>query len=114
MFVYHWCAALGFQNVDDDDSVTETSTFSEVTAAEDWDAETPKRKPNEVAHHRITFMSAERCLSKLVPMSLPDRVRTGHGNLEKSWNSEIKNSRPVNVMEFEILPKVMERSWNFK
>ena len=101
MFVYHWCAALGFQNVDDDDSVTETSTFSEVTAAEDWDAETPKRKPNEVAHHRITFMSAERCLSKLVPMSLPDRVRTGHGNLEKSWNSEIK------------IPG-LEKSWNLK
>ena len=40
-------AVLGFQN-DDDSSVTETSTFSEVTAADEWDTETPKKKMSEV------------------------------------------------------------------
>ena len=47
-------------------------------------------------------------------VTLVCRVRTGHGNLEKSWYSEIKNARPGKVMEFEILSEVMERSWNFK
>ena len=46
---YVW-AVLLFQNADDDDSsVTETSTFSEVTAADEWETETPKKKTNQVA-----------------------------------------------------------------
>ena len=45
-FIVH--AVLGFQNDDDDSSVTETSTFSEVTAADEWETETPKKKMNEV------------------------------------------------------------------
>ena len=42
------------------------------------------------------------------------RVRTGHGNLEKSWNSEIKIPGLEKSWNIEILPKVMERSWNLK
>ena len=44
-------AVLGFQN-DDDSSVTETSTFSEVTAADEWETETPKKKMSEVIRRR--------------------------------------------------------------
>ncbi|XP_070184828.1 centrosome-associated protein 350-like [Littorina saxatilis] len=43
----YYCLSMHvcFQPCDEDDSVTETSTFSEVTVADDWAAQTPKRKP---------------------------------------------------------------------